>query len=75
MDSCIEILREQVETLKEIYYGFKGSYENLLTFSNYTVTNTDNKRPIFIREYRKINKNLKGIYDKVMDMRDEIAKL
>lgn len=75
MDTCIEILREQVEALKEIYYGFKGSYENLLTFSNYTVTSTGNKLPIYIKEYKKINDKLRNIQDKIIDMRDEIAKL
>lgn len=37
MDTCLAILKEQVNTLKANYFNFMGSFTNMFEFSNYTM--------------------------------------
>ena len=75
MDTCLDILKEQIENLKGNYNCFIGSYTNLLEFSNYTIMDEDNRIPIYTKQYKTINKNLKRIYEELLTIRDEISNL
>lgn len=37
MDTCLAILKEQVNTLKANYFNFMGLFTNMFEFSNYTM--------------------------------------
>ena len=54
MDTCLDILNEQIKTIKENYYNFMGSFTNLLEFSNYTVMDEGNRIPIYTKQYKRI---------------------
>ena len=62
MDTCLDILREQIKNLKENYYNFMGSFTNMFEFSNYTIMDESNRIPIYTKQYKQINAKLKKLY-------------
>lgn len=75
MDTCLDILREQIKNLKENYYNFMGSFTNMLEFSNYTVMDESNRIPIYTKQYKQINAKLKNLYQQILELREEISNL
>lgn len=75
MDTCLDILREQIKNLKENYYNFMGSFTNMFEFSNYTVMDESNKIPIYTKQYKQINAKLKKLYQHLLELREEISNL
>ena len=75
MDTCLDILREQIKNLKENYYNFMGSFTNMFEFSNYTIMDGSNRIPIYTKQYKQINAKLKKLYQHLLELREEISNL
>lgn len=75
MDTCLDILREQIRNLKENYYNFMGSFTNMFEFSNYTIMDESNRIPIYTKQYKQINAKLKKLYQHLLELREEISNL
>lgn len=75
MDNSLDILKEQINNIKENYYCFTGSYTNILEFSNYTIMDEGNRIPIYTKQYKIINNKLKMLYEHILELREEISKL
>ncbi len=75
MDTCLDILREQIKNLKENYYNFMGSFTNMFEFSNYTIMDESNRIPIYTKQYKQINAKLKKLYQHLLELREEISNL
>lgn len=75
MDTCLEILNEQIKTIKENYYNFMGSFTNLLEFSNYTVMDEGNRIPIYTKQYKQINSKLKILYQNILELKEVIDQI
>ena len=75
MDTCLDILREQIKNLKENYYNFMGSFTNMFEFSNYTIMDESNRIPIYTKQYKQINAKLKKLYQHLFELREEISNL
>ena len=75
MDTCLDILREQIKNLKENYYNFMGSFTNMFEFSNYTIMDESNRIPIYTKQYKQLNAKLKKLYQHLLELREEISNL
>ena len=75
MDTCLDILNEQIKTIKENYYNFMGSFTNLLEFSNYTVMDEGNRIPIYTKQYKQINSKLKILYQNILELKEVIDQI
>lgn len=75
MDTCLEILKEQIQILKLNYFNFMGSFTNMFEFSNYTMIKINDNKNQYTGDYKKINLKLKNLHTKILELGDEIAKL
>lgn len=75
MDTCLEILKEQIQILKLNYFNFMGSFTNMFEFSNYTMIKINDNKNQYTEDYKKINLKLKNLHTKILELGDEIAKL
>jgi hypothetical protein len=73
METSLEILKEQIENLKKEYYVLIGQCNNVMEFSNYTVSP---ERDINDKTLAKsLNDKIKNLYQYMLDLREEIEKL
>lgn len=75
METCLEILKEQVNNLKANYFNFMGSFTNMFEFSNYTMIKINDNENKYINEYKEINSKLKKLHTQILELGDEIVKL
>mgnify|MGYP007045648009 FL=1 len=75
METCLEILKEQVNNLKANYFNFMGSFTNMFEFSNYTMIKINDNENKYIDEYKEINSKLKNLHTQILELGDEIVKL
>ena len=76
MDTCLAILKEQVNTLiKANYFNFMGSFTNMFEFSNYTMIKIKDDKNKYINEYKEINSKLKNLHTQILELGNEIIKL
>ena len=75
METCLEILKEQVNNLKANYFNFMGSFTNMFEFSNYTMIKINDNQNKYIDEYKEINSILKYLHTQILELGDEIVKL
>lgn len=75
MDTCLEILKEQIQILKLNYFNFMGSFTNMFEFSNYTMIKINDNKNQYTEDYKKINLKLKNLHTQILELGDEIAKL
>lgn len=75
METCLEILKEQVNNLKANYFNFMGSFTNMFEFSNYTMIKINDNENKYIDEYKEINSKLKNLHSQILELGDEIVKL
>lgn len=70
MNVCLDILSEQVEIIKENYFGLLGSCTNMLEFSNYSVSNGRKSRDYM--KCKRLNNRIKKLYDNMVAIREDI---
>ena len=75
MDVCLEILKEQINNLKENYYCFIGACNNMMEFSNYTVMDERLKNKENIVELKQVNEKLKFLYQQMLKVKEDISDL
>ncbi len=75
MDTCLAILKEQVNTLKANYFNFMGLFTNMFEFSNYTMIKIKDDKNKYINEYKEINSKLKNLHTQILELGNEIIKL
>ena len=75
METCLEILKKQVNNLKANYFNFMGSFTNMFEFSNYTMIKINDNENKYIDEYKEINSKLKNLHTQILGLGDEIVKL
>ncbi len=75
VDTCLEILKEQIQILKLNYFNFMGSFTNMFEFSNYTMIKINDNKNQYTEDYKKINLKLKNLHTQILELGDEIAKL
>ena len=75
MDTCLEILKEQIQILKLNYFNFMGSFTNMFEFSNYTMIKINDNKNQYTEDYKKKNLKLKNLHTKILELGDEKAKL
>lgn len=75
MDTCLEILKEQIQILKLNYFNFMGSFTNMFEFSNYTMIKINDNKNQYTEDYKKINLKFKNLHTQILELGDEIAKL
>lgn len=75
MDTCLAILKEQVNSLKANYFNFMGLFTNMFEFSNYTMIKIKDDKNKYINEYKEINSKLKNLHTQILELGNEIIKL
>lgn len=75
VDTCLEILKEQIQILKLNYFNFMGSFTNMFEFSNYTMIKINDNKNQYTEDYKKINLKLKNLHTQILELGDKIAKL
>lgn len=76
MDVCLEILNEQIKNFKESYIGLVGAYQGVLEFSNYSIDSRySNRVQMYQKQLQSINDKLKGLYEHLLDLKNEVSKL
>ena len=75
METCLEILKKQVNNLKANYFNFMGSFTNMFEFSNYTMIKANDIGNKYIKEYKEINSKLKNLHKQILELGDKIIKL
>ncbi|MBO6087055.1 hypothetical protein J6P92_01745 [bacterium] len=73
MNVCLDILTEQVEIMKENFFGLFGGCANMLEFSNYSISKGRKSRDYM--RCKRLNNRIKKLYDDMESICEDIRNL